>query len=184
MQNKKPSKALKICNTIIVILLVGCGIALLTCYFVNKEQTLAFINDARETFTRPLPIVGVSLAFIFWFLWNFLSRTSIGQKALKLLNENFELLKKEIETKIKSYEEHKNALQHDFDALKTKYEQTVKENDYLKTAIIKICDVSANKKMKEIGKEVAEHCIEEATKEIKEKIENGEERIDDQARSE
>lgn len=112
-----------------------------------------WVSKAWQWMNEPLPIVGFSLLAIIVFLWRFLTATSIGKKALKKLQGDFDRTKADTEKTLEEYKK-ENEL------LKKELEETLAKNqddmEALKGALGVVCSNSRNKQVKEAYKALEE----------------------------
>lgn len=131
--NKKLKNALIIIGVVIFV-------ALITLYVIfptEFKDTLALIKDFVN---QPLPIVSVSLATIFVFVWRCFVASKYGKKALNEIRKENEQLRKE-------NDDFKNETNYCIADLKNQIANKDK-------TIAHICELSTNQKIKNFGKEL------------------------------
>lgn len=138
------SKAQKI---ILVILLGLLGtLAVVTGVFlvIDFEATKQFIMNAWAWLNDPLPVVGVSIAMILWFLWRIFCNSSFGKKQIY----EFKRLTQQTISEFNTYKLECNKKIAEFEVI---IEEQQKSIDYYREVIKTICGNSRNAKIKEIG---------------------------------
>lgn len=139
-------KSKKIISLIILSVLLGCGIAYLTCYLTIKEDTINFTHGLVDFINKPLPIVGISLAIIGAFVLRLVAMSSWGKKQASLFSEKTDTLKKELE------EEKCNLI-----AQQKILEESLKEKEEeikgLEKFVCELCSKIPNKKVQNYIKE-------------------------------
>lgn len=135
---KKFTKVIKIILLSLLVLVLGGFVVL---YIIKPELAKQILDTVVYYVNKPLPIVGVSVAVLSVLVWKIFSSTIYGKKKIA-----------EMEDK---YEKQKAGLQAQYEAKKIEYSAVLgcyqKENDLVYKAVEKICDASANVKIKEIG---------------------------------
>ena len=135
---KKFVKAIKIILLSLLVLALG---GYLVLYIVNPELAKQILDTLVEYLNKPLPIIGVSVTVVAVLVWKIFSSTIYGKKKIAEMKAEYEHEKAELK---KDYEENKNKC-----VAVIGYYQ--KENDVVFESLKKVCEVSANKKVKEIG---------------------------------
>lgn len=135
---KKFIKVVKIILLSLLVLVLG-GIVVL--YVVNKELASEIIDKVVYYANKPLPIAGVSVTVLSILAWKIFSSTIYGKKKIAEMKAE--------------HEREKNELKAQYEAKKVEYAAVLscyqKENDIVFQAVEKICGVSGNIKIKEIG---------------------------------
>lgn len=144
----------KAIKPILITLVVLCVVALVVCNFVIPTETKAFIENVMVFINQPLPIVGISIVALGGVALTILSRTSLGKKALKDLEEKVNNLV----AKAKTYEEEAKAC---VDEAKSMNEETKlilaqykSELDTFAEQLAVACETSPNAKIREYAKTI------------------------------
>ena len=139
---KKFVKVIKIILLSLAVLILG---GFMVLYIVNHELASQILDKVVEYANKPLPVVGVSVAAGCVLVWKIFSYSLYGKKTLAQLRSENEAYKSKLR---QEYEEKKK----EYAAVLSCYE---KENDLVYNAVSKICEVSPNKKLNEIGKNLS-----------------------------
>lgn len=130
---------------VIITLLVTLGVF----YFVFPTDTVTFLKAAWNFLNKPLPIVGVSLLMIFFFVWRMFAVSSYGKKQISefqrrtdAISDQFKMLLKDYENRLESQRE-----------LISIYEQKLKR---IEDFTLYICELSRNDRIKKLGKSYIE----------------------------
>ena len=129
---------------VLAIILAIIGIALIVLYIVFPTQFKECFEYIYGLLNEPLPIVGVSLLAILFFVWNVIKyiREIKPSQELREMRESYNQY-------VAKYEEEKQALKD--------------QNNELKGYIAHICELSTNQKIKNYGKELLGYGREETT---------------------
>lgn len=134
------SSTKKILTIILICLAVALGLYILVSFIVNKEGTMYWINYFIDLLNKPLPVVGITTSAVLIFIWRLVVATNYGKKKLNEYDEKQAKLEEEYEKFIESAD--------------SKINELSKENVVLKGFIVKVCELSANQKIKNYGKEL------------------------------
>lgn len=131
-------------NKVLAIILAILGIALIVLYVVFPTQFREYFGYVYGLLNEPLPIVGVSLLAILFFVWNVI-------KYIREIKPHEELVKMR-----ETYNEYVAKSEEEKQELKD-------QNAELKGYIAHICELSTNQKIKNYGKELLGYGREETT---------------------
>ena len=123
-----------------IIALIVFGIVNTVLYLIFKDEYLDVLKQAYNLLNEPLPIVGITAASVFVFLWQVLVRSRYGRGQINAIERKYK-------EKSESYEatiEKQNKLISLQDAKIVK----------LESHLVKALNVMPNKKVKAIGKEI------------------------------
>lgn len=120
-------------NKALAIVLAILGIALIVLYVVFPTQFREYFGYVYGLLNEPLPIVGVSLLAILFFVWNVI-------KYIREIKPHEELAKMR-----ETYNEYVTKSEEEKQELKD-------QNNELKGYIAHICELSTNQKIKNYGK--------------------------------
>ena len=123
-----------------IIALIVFGIVNTVLYLIFKDEYLDVLKQAYNLLNEPLPIVGITAASIFAFLWQVLVRSRYGKGQINAIERKYQEKSEAYEATI----EKQNKLISLQDA------KIVKLESHLITAL----NVMPNKKVKAIGKEI------------------------------
>ena len=145
-------------------LVLAGGIALAICYMVIPQETKYAMDVVVEYINKPLPIVGLSIAALSVILFNFLSRTSIGKKALNKLTNKIDYYEKmnadfvnKVDNTIKDITDEINKFKEDsenkIEEYKNEYEDKAKamntKFDYIESNLMETLKQIPNKKVQD-----------------------------------
>ena len=138
---------------ICVILFLGL-VALLTCYCVMPERTKDAVDIVIEYINRPLPIVGISLATLFVFIYTIYSKTSFGKAQINQAKEQVKELKQEI-NKYKAYiYEIENKVVDYENEINIVVNGANQRIDFLCDKLVELCEKMPNAKVNALGNEI------------------------------
>lgn len=135
-------KALKI---IVINLLVALAIFYVVAYIVWKDQTTYITECIINFINKPLPIIGVSIAIIGFFVFKCFVATRFGKKAINDYKEENRALKERINELEQKEEDIK-----EFVIAQLQYISS--EQCETKSTLIKSLELSKNIKVKELAK--------------------------------
>lgn len=136
---KKSNKILLIIGLILFAIIMT---ALVICYCFWKIETIRYVYMAWEWLNEPLPLVGVSLLVIGFFIVKIIANSSIGKRYLNTFVERTD----DVEKAFKEAEEKINKLEDYVHKLEEHIHQ-------LEEANRNICKAIPNKKVKMLGEE-------------------------------
>ena len=140
---------------ICVILFLGL-VALLTCYCVMPERTKDAVDIVIEYINRPLPIVGISLATLFVFIYTIYSKTSFGKAQINQAKAQVKELEQEI-NKYKTYiYEIENKVVDYENEINIVVNGANQRIDFLCDKIVELCEKVPNAKVNALGNEIKE----------------------------
>ena len=145
---KKVLKIIGICA-----LVLG-GLAYLLCYIFLKEQTTYFTECLVDFINRPLPIIGVSLLVVLFFVYKCIIATRFGKKALASYQDELNKAQKE-------WEEDKLSMEQEIALYKSKIDEYKQYSDMIKDYFVEFCELSHNVKVKQLGEKIKESAYEE-----------------------
>lgn len=138
---------------ICVILFLGL-VALLTCYCVMPERTKDAVDIVIEYINKPLPIVGISLATIFVFIYTIYSKTSFGKAQINQAKAQVKELEQEI-NKYKTYiYEIENKVVDYENEINIVVNGANQRIDFLCEKIVELCEKVPNAKVNALGNEI------------------------------
>ena len=126
---------MKKANKVLAIILAIIGIALVVLYIIFPTQFREYFTYIYGLLNEPLPVVGVSLVAILFFVWNVI-------KYIREVKPHEELAKMR-----ETYNNYVSKSDEEKQELKDK-------NNELKGYIDHICELSTNQKIKNYGKEL------------------------------
>jgi len=144
-------KALKIIG--ICALVLG-GLAYLLCYIFLKEQTTYFTECVIDFINKPLPIIGVSLLVVLFFVYKVIVSTRFGKKALGEYQKKLDKAQKELD-------EYKLSIKEEMALYKSKIDEYKQYSDMIKDYFVEFCELSHNVKVKQLGEKIKESAYEE-----------------------
>lgn len=138
---KKSKKVLLIVG---LILLVSFAAFIVVALQVWPETTKEYLNTAWEWLNTPLPVVGVSVLMVLYFLWQVFKYSSFGKKQINEFKKNCEDTKSEFDA-YKEYcdeklEEQKQIISEQLEML-----------EHYKKAFKELCNTIPNKKVNMLG---------------------------------
>lgn len=137
---------MKVIKIILICLAIALGIAFTVLYIVNPDQAKSILDSVIDYVNRPLPVAGVSIGLFGSIILKILSTTTYGRKNVADAKAQ--------------YEEDSSKAKAEYELYKTELKETVSG---MKEVILKICETSPNKKIKEIGVSYEEECKEVVT---------------------
>lgn len=141
------------------IVLFGLLIAAVVCYSLFPQETKLVLDLIVDYVNRPLPIVGISLATLFVFIYMIYSKTSFGKKSLLELESKIDKAKIEYE-KTKNFVEkvNNNVIAHE-NEINIVVNGLTSKVDYLVESIVKVAKTSPNAKINALGEEIEKEYV-------------------------
>lgn len=137
-------KSKKIFIAVGVSIALAVVIAYVVLYFLFPEETNNYTMNVWDHLNEPLPVVGVSVAFIGFFIFKIIASSSFGKKKYNQLKVDYKDLKSEYEKMKVEYETYKEEIDE-------RLESISKADVDLIYKIKEICDAVPNKRVKELG---------------------------------
>ena len=137
-------KSKKIFIAVGVSIALAVVIAYVVLYFLFPEETNNYTMNVWYHLNEPLPVVGVSVAFIGFFIFKIIASSSFGKKKYNQLKVDYKDLKSEYEKMKVEYETYKEEINKKIDVNR---DATL----FLMGKIKEICDAVPNKRVKELG---------------------------------
>ena len=134
----------KILNIVLIVLAVLGGIGLVVSYILQPNNTLAFLESVKSWLNQPLPIVGVTATAVLIFAWNIFKESKYGKNTTQTYEQRFKEALDNHNEKMALVEQLLNNQDKKIDLNETS----------LKSAIITICKLSTNQKLRNFGKEL------------------------------
>ena len=131
----------KVVKIILLSLLVFVLVGYVVLYIVNNVEAKRIMATVVDYANKPLPIAGVSSTVVAILVWKIFSYSRVGHRTINKVKKENETYQQNLE---KKYESDKT----EYAAIIGFYE---KENDLVYDAVTRICEVTPNKKVKEIG---------------------------------
>lgn len=134
----------KILNIVLIVLAFLGGAGLVVSYILQPNNTLAFLESVKSWLNQPLPIVGVTTTAVLFFAWNIFKESKYGKNTTLTYEQKFKEALNNHNEKMALIEQLLNNQDKKIDLSETS----------LKSAIITICNLSTNQKLKNFGKEL------------------------------
>lgn len=130
----------KILLIILIVLIVCLGVGLIVLYIIVPDLTITYINNFIDLINKPLPIIGVTTAAVLIFIWKMVISMRFGK------------------AKLAEYEAKAAKMREEYELFKVQMEQEKQKieelNNVLREQLVKACQLSTNKKIKDFGKEL------------------------------
>ena len=134
----------KILNIVLVVCGVLGGIGLVVSYVLQPVNTLAFLESVKSWLNQPLPIVGVTATAVLFFAWNIFKESKYGKNTTLTYEQKFKEALNNHNEKMALVEQ----------LLNNQDKKIALNETSLKSAIITICRLSTNQKLRNFGKEL------------------------------
>lgn len=134
----------KVLNIISIVAVFLCAGGLITSYIIQPDNTLQFLESVKSWINQPLPIVGVTTTALLIFGWNVFQASKYGKNTTLTYEQKFKEALNNHNEKMALIEQLLNNQDKKINLSETS----------LKSAIITICNLSTNQKLKNFGKEL------------------------------
>ena len=137
-------KSKKIFLIVGISLVLAVVIAYVVLYFLFPVETKDYTQQAWAKINEPLPVCGFSIAFIAFFLFKMIAKSSFGKKKYNQLKAEHEKLKEQQEKDKAEFEAYKKAIE-------DKLEEANETIEFVGSKIKEVCAASPNLNVKRIG---------------------------------